>query len=72
MNIITGQVFTDHGYHVRPSILTSHYLEAKESLSPLFNLIAIAVSHISWFNLGIPNILESCHLEMKPNSQTWS
>ena len=57
---------------VRPSILTSHYLEAKESLSPLFNLIAIAVSHISWFNLGIPNILESCNLEMKPNSQTWS
>ena len=57
---------------VWPSILTSHYLEAKESLSPLFNLIAIAVSNISWFNLGIPNILESCHLEMKPNSQTWS
>ena len=57
---------------VRPSILTFHYLEAKESLSPLFNLIAIAVSHISWFNLGIPNILESCNLEMKPNSQTWS
>ena len=50
-----------------PSILTSHYIEAKESLSPLFNLIAIAVTSISWLiiNLGIPNILELCHLEMR-------
>ena len=72
MNIITGQVFTDHGYHCLTIDSNISLVQAKESLSPLFNLIAIAVWNISWLNLGILNILESCHLEMKPNSQIWS